>query len=86
MRFDNIANHEPIIAKVDVRWVEIPVICIGRKVRVSKIFDGPTGAPELVFDPGASSAVYQSITGGVNVEEVFLRFLNRGVEFFLLDE
>ena len=86
MRLDNIAYHEPLIAKLDVRWVEIPVSCIGRKVRVSKFFDGPTGAPELVFDPGASAAIYQSVTGGVNVEEVFLRFLNREVEFFQLDE
>ena len=86
MRLDNIAYHEPLIAELDVRWVEIPVSCIGRKVRVSKFFDGPTGAPELMFDPGASSAVYQSVTGGINVEEVFLRFLDREVEFFQLDE
>ena len=86
MLFDNIANHEPIIAEVDVRWVEIPVICIGRKVRVSKPLEGPTGAPELVFDPGASSVVYQSVTGGVNVKEVFLRCLDLDVKFSQLDE
>ena len=72
MLFDHVANHEPLIAEVDVRWVEIPVICIGGKVRVSKPLDCPPGAPELMFNPGVSSAVNQSIRGGVNMEEVFL--------------
>ena len=72
MLFDHIANHEPLIVEVDVRWVEIPVICIGRKVRVSKTLECTSGAPELMFNPGASPAVDQSIRGGVDVEEVFL--------------
>ena len=72
MLFDHVANHEPLIAEVDVRWVEILVICIGGKVRVSETLDCPTGAPELVFNPGASPAVDQSIRGGVDMEEVFL--------------
>ena len=72
MLFDHVANHEPLIAEVYVCWVEIPVICIGGKVRVSKPLDCPTSAPKLMFNPGASSAVDQSITSGVNMEEVFL--------------
>ena len=72
MLFDHVTNLEPRISEVDVRWVEIPVVCIGGKVRVSKPLDCPPGAPELMFGPSASSAVYQSITSGVNMEEVFL--------------
>ena len=70
--FDHVANHEPLIAEVDVRWVEIPVICIGGKVRVSETLDCSSGAPELMFNPGASPAADQSIRGGVDMEEVFL--------------
>ena len=70
--FDHVANHDPIIAEVYVCWVEIPVVCISGKVRVSKTLGCPTSPPKLMFDPGSSSAVDQSITSGVNMEEVFL--------------
>ena len=72
MLFDHVTNLEPLVSNVDVRWVEIPLGCIGGKVWVSKPLDCPPGASELMFDPGASLAVYQPIASGVNMEEVFL--------------
>ena len=72
MLFDHVANHEPLINEVDVCWVEIPVICIGGKVRVYEALDCSSGAPKLMFNPGTSPAVDQSVRGGVDMEEVFL--------------
>ena len=72
MRFDHVTNLEPLFPEVYVRWVEIPVLCVGGKVRVTKQLYCLTSACELMFDPDASSAVYQPIASGVNVEEVFL--------------
>ena len=70
--FDHITNLKPFVSEVYVCWVEIPVLCIGGKVRVPKPLYCPTSASELMFDPGASPAVYQPIASGVNMEEVFL--------------
>ena len=70
--FDHVTNLEPLVSEVNVHWVETPALCIGGKVRVSKPLDCPTSASELMFDPGASSAVYQPVASGVNMEEVVL--------------
>ena len=70
--FDHVTNIEPRVSEVYVLWVEIPVLRIGGEVRVSKPLDCPPGTPKLMFDPDASSAVYQPIASGVDMEEVFL--------------
>ena len=42
------------------------------EVKVSKSLGASSSVPELVFNPGASPAVDQSVGGRVNMEELFL--------------